>query len=228
MFTDIEQLEKEVQEFRKNIIGANSLVKSMDATVEAIKEQTKSLTISSELLTKEIKSEAASIRESSELNTQNIANDLDACILELKGINDNAIAVLKASNGENLEEITARITGLQKVCDEEIRSLQRVVEECSNRLSAENETYLAKTVTDMKNVQQELISDMQNAVRQMNNSKDALLIKYSELMSQLEKNNIDQIYQMCVDMKKSVETKFKLLFVGVGLAVIVGVLGVFL
>ncbi len=40
MFTDIEQLEKEVQEFRKNIVGANALISSLDAIIDAIKKQT--------------------------------------------------------------------------------------------------------------------------------------------------------------------------------------------
>ena len=35
MFEDIEQLEKEVQEFRQNMLGSTALLKSLDAIVAA-------------------------------------------------------------------------------------------------------------------------------------------------------------------------------------------------
>ena len=52
--------------------------------------------------------------------------------------------------------------------------------------------------------------------------------KYADFLDRLERTNIDQIYQYCVSMRKGIETRMTILMAGVGAAVVLALVGLFI
>ena len=228
MFTDIEQLEKEVQEFRKNIVGANALISSLDAIIDAIKKQTAEMASTSEKVTQKMDSQTTAIQTSSEETLKKLVDNLTTCVSELRGLNESAVAQLTAGNKENLEKIAEQIAATQKGYIDTLQSTERAIQECSKNLSSENKEHIESAVASIKEAQQEFVSQMQSAESTLRACKDELVAKHADFLDRLEKTNMDQIYQTCVDMRKSIDTKLTLLLAGVGLAIVLGIVGLFI
>jgi chromosome segregation ATPase len=228
MFTDIEQLEKEVQEFRKNIVGANALINSLDAIIEAIKKQTAEMASTSEKVTQKMDSQTTAIQASSEETLKKLADSLTTCVSELRGLNESAVAQLTAGNKENFEKIAEQIVATQKGYIDTLQSTERAIQECSKNLSSENKEHIESAVASIKEAQQEFVSQMQSAESALRVCKDELVAKHADFLDRLEKTNMDQIYQTCVDMRKSIAMKLTLMLAGVGLAIVIGIVGLFI
>ena len=62
----------------------------------------------------------------------------------------------------------------------------------------------------------------------LNSASDELEKKYADFLNRLETTNVDQIFQSCEQMKKSLETKLLFVAGGVGVAVILTVISFFI
>lgn len=188
MFDDIEQLEKEVQEFRQNMLGSTALLKSLDAIVLALKAQTTEFTTKSNEMTGKLDAQATAIQNKADDTLDKLVTNLTNCIAEIR----------KVSN------------------------------EAADRLSAENKANLANTTTQIQSTQKEYIAALEATDRAVQAYTTELNKKHGEFLDRLETTNIDQIYQGCMDMKKSMESKFTILMAGVGVAVVLAVVGLFI
>lgn len=188
MFEDIEQLEKEVQEFRKNILGSAALLKSLDTIVAALKAQTAELSAKSAEMAGKMDSQSTAIQKKTDDTLQKLVANLTDCAAELRKVTDGAVDRLSTENKENLTNTAAQILATQKEYIETLQATEKAIQACSSELGK----------------------------------------KHGEFLDRLEKTNIDQIYQVCVDMKKSVETKLTILMAGVGVAIILAIVGLFI
>ncbi|MGM9773093.1 MAG: hypothetical protein ACI3YU_10695 [Segatella copri] len=188
MFEDIEQLEKEVQDFRKNMLGSAALLKSLDAIVAALKAQTAELSAKSAEMAGKMDFQSTAIQNKTDNTLQKLVANLTDCVAELRKVTDRAVEQLSAENKENLANTTTQILSTQKAYIETLQATEKAIQACSAELSK----------------------------------------KHGEFLDRLEKTNINQIYRACVDMRKAVETKLTILMAGVGVAIILAIVGLFI
>lgn len=239
MFEDIEQLEKEVQEFRQNMLGSTALLKSLDAIVAALMAQTAELSAKSAEMAGKMDSQSTAIQNKTDDTLQKLVANLADCVVELRKMTDGAVERLSAENKANLTNTTTQILSTQKAYIETLQATERALHECKeelqrqttavvDRLCAENKQNLADTVAQFLAAQKEYTDTLRATENAIQACSLELSKKHSEFLERLEKTNIDQIYQACVDMRKSVESKLTILLAGVGVAVILTIVGLFI
>jgi hypothetical protein len=181
MFENIAQMEKEIEEFRKNIIASSELVKRIADLTEATKQHKDSFILSSETL---------------------IAK-LDDCVAQFKSDHDNSLKALESDNAaliENLQQTIAQdiqewLSSLEKTknaietCEEVAISkndekIQRFSSEC-DRLIDGMHTHLVsqkiaydESLKALENSNAALIENLQQSI-----AKDV-----QEWLASLEKN----------------------------------------
>lgn len=134
-----------------------------------------------------------------------------------------------------------------------LEEIQRINLEYSNELSRINEKFIekiqafaeqinavpARIINDMEIQNSKLITGV-NAVldehtsqiiqldNHMSQLTTQLETKYSAFVEKLESTNMDQLYKYCQDMNKSISIKLGLALGGVGLAVIISIISLFI
>ena len=81
MFEDIAQMEKEIEEFRKNIVASSEFIKGISDLTEATKKQKESVDSSSDALVKK----------------------LDACIEQFRADHNSALQALETKNAVRMQ-----------------------------------------------------------------------------------------------------------------------------
>ena len=87
MFEDIAQMEKEIEEFRNNIVASSELIKGITELTEATKKQKEAFDSSSEVLVKK----------------------MDACIEQFKADHNSALQSLETKNAATIDELKQAI-----------------------------------------------------------------------------------------------------------------------
>lgn len=122
MFDDIEQLEKEVQAFRRNMLGADKLLKSLDAVTAALEAQTEHLNARS----------------------AEMAGKMDAQSAALEAKTDDAVNRMSKENKANLEKTAVQITDAQEEYMTALRETDRTLRAYARDLSREHDAFLAR------------------------------------------------------------------------------------
>ena len=279
MFDDIEQLEKEVQEFRQNMLGSTALLKSLDAIVLALKAQTTEFTTKSNEMTGKLDAQATAIQNKADDTLEKLVTNLTNCIADIRKVSNEATDRLSAENKANLVNTTTQIQSTQQGYIEALQATEKALQGCKtefsiksaemtggikaqseamqksngelleklrtcvtqciaelkkvnddavSRLAEENKNNLANSVAQFSATQKEYIAALEATDRAVQAYTIELNKKHGEFLERLEKTNIDQIYQGCMDMKKSMESKFTILLTGVGVAIVLAVVGLFI
>ena len=290
MFNDIEQLEKEVQAFRQNMLGSASLIRSLEGLLDALKAQTRELSARSSEMTGRLDSQYASIQTKSDEVLNIMAQKLSAGVADMRAVTDGAAMRLSTDNKTYMDTAVSRIRETQKDYIDAVQASQRAIERCEaevrtqarsvmDQLCAENRKNLDDTASRIQAAQQDYIAAVQAAKTAMGEYEAAfehhsqaltdqlcaenrknlddtisrllasqkaytdklqtteqvlqaysteLGQKYADFLDRLERTNIDQIYQYCVSMRKGIETRMTILMAGVGAAVVLALVGLFI
>ena len=215
MFEDIAQMEKEIEEFRNNIVASSELIKGIEDLTEATKKQKEAFDSSSVALVKK----------------------LDACIEQFKADHNSALQTLEDKNAATIDELKQAIATnmedwlshlesakasiesceatITKNSNEQIKNLSdectRIISEMQSNFAAQQSAYLTKLEETDKT-----ISSYQSAAEE----------KYKSFVQRLEATNVDQIFKEVQDLKRSIQTKFAILMAGVGIAIVAAILSI--
>lgn len=188
MFESVEQLEKEVKDFQKNILASSELIKSLENLIAATKAQKEEFAATSSELISKMDSHTDALRESYE----------------------EALAKLVNENRILIKELIAK--------DDEL--LQSV--------NTNSKTHLANFVETLNTAQQTYIQRIEAADVSIKHCEAEINRKYQEFLIKLESTNVDQMFKLCQDIKKSMDTKLLLLSVGVGASLILIIVSIFI
>lgn len=206
MFEDIAQMEKEIEEFRKNIIASSDLINSIADLTKATKEQKDSFDASAEKLTQKLDSCIAQFRadhdSSIETMKKSIADDMQAWISNIEKIKTSIETEQTAATQKNEEQIKQFTS-----------ESERILDEMKNTISAQQEAFSQKATQT-----EEVIRGYQKEAEN----------KYNGFINILESTNVDQIFKEVQNLKQSMQTKFVILMAGIGITLLVAALGLIL
>ncbi|MCR4692257.1 MAG: hypothetical protein K5664_00045 [Firmicutes bacterium] len=198
MFEDIAQMEKEIEEFRKNIIASSDLINSIADLTKVTKEQ----------------------KDSFDASAEKLIQKLDSCIVQFKVDHDDSIDKMKKSIADDMQEwmsniekiktsIEAGQTATTQKNEEQIKQFasesERILDEMKNTISAQQEAFSQRV-----NQTEELIRGYQKEAEN----------KYNEFINVLESTNVDQIFKEVQSLKQSMQTKFIIAMAGIGVTLI--------
>lgn len=213
MFDNIEQLEKQVQEFQENILASNKLLADIEALTSAVKNQQCGYEQASATLIQEIKGYVKNVTNESETLRGALSEDINCAIQGTK----TAVIEMKAHTEATFKAAVEQLSL-------EISILNTNTERFIGELKSADESAIDSVVKKLTTSQQSYIKQLeaaQSAIQEMNQT---LNIKYHEFLQRLENINVDQLFKTCQDMKKSIEKKLFLLMGGVGITAIIAIL----
>ncbi len=257
MIPTIEMLEKEIEQFHKNVAESNELINLLTAVVDITKKQT--LEVGSQ--------------------TEKIQSDLKQLPPELSGIFQDSITSFTQSVAKENEEyqksiaqLMAQFTDRVKIAEKAVTdvpatisaemgkqgseyrdTLLKIKEEYVHALSNANNDYVAKQDQLLNHIQG-LLADMKTDSKQqytsyldglkelcderlklMTQTEQRLELlskqleeKYTTFTVKLEETNMDQLYKYCQEMNRSLNAKITIAIACGALSVLIAIIGLFI
>ena len=206
MFTDIEQLEKEIQTFRKNVIASNDLVRAIEGLLKAVEVHTENHQTATEQLKEKMESHTASLKSLTRL----AAEDMEE---KCRQNGEALLKIAKATLSEGGEQNKILLEQSAKQFELALRGYISTLETTQATLIQAKEAYISQQ------------KEVQAALKQ---TETGLCTTYAAFLERLEKTNVDQMFQTCKEMKKSLELKLWIVAGGVGLSVLLTVISLFI
>ena len=253
MFETIEELEKQVAEFEQNILASKALIKSIDGVNSSIHNQQKDFDEQAAALLAQMASiKEAVTRAVNEINANNntfIADTAKALSEQiaslnqstetyldgLRNSNDNQLKSAVNSLSDSQKEYTNRIEKFDqstqqsvdtivKQSDEFKTTANNAVEEIKSKNQEQLDAFVVKLETDHEEYLRHL-ETVKNSITEMERQ---LQEHYSLFLGKLETTNISTVADEIQLLKKQINTKFAILMGGIGVAVVLAVIALFM
>lgn len=234
MFDSVEQLEKEVQDFRSNILASSELIKSIEVLVAAVKAQEDDFAAKSKALATKMDSHTDGMKEDykealSELIKENnklldeisirgeaILRDMQSVPKEIDQRNDTLSKELKSHSEEVQSQCKSLIAQFQEIAD----AFSTRCTELLQSMDSSNNAHLNSVIEVTRSSQQEYIQKLETTEASIHNCENEIKNKYNDFLAKLESTNIDQMFKMCQEIKKAMNSKFLILTIGVGVSIV--------
>ena len=242
MFESVEQLEKEVKDFQKNILASSELIRSLESLIAATKAQKEDFAAASSGLVSKMDSHTEALRESYEEALEKLVKENRSLIKELTVKGDELLQEMKAIPPDVEKRNSMLVIEFQKYSAELQASSNAIISQlCSERevfstkcneflqsASTNNKTHLTHVAETINTAQQAYIQRLEAADASIVHCEAEINHKYEDFLTKLESTNVDQMFKMCQDIKKSMDTKFLLLSVGVGASIVLMIVSLFI
>ena len=106
-------------------------------------------------------------------------------------------------------------------------ALRAEIQQAADRMQADSNAAVNKAISEVQRAHQQHIEQLTSVETQMKKVETDLIVKYTDFVAKLEASNMDKIFTMCEDIKKTVNSKFAILLAGVGLSVVLAVVALF-
>lgn len=215
MLTTIADLEKEIDEFHKNVTASNKLVSLIDSMRGTLKELSFVLGQRADALQQLI----------------------DALPNDIKSGNDGLIKQMLDSFSAEQKKYEHALESAQKNYAEKLAETEKVVISIPEELKKDNESALAGQVELLKKVQDSYGATLKESQAGFVSQSEVFIKAAQELsaigekhhafLEKLESTNMYQIYKYCQDMNKSLNTKLVILIGGVAVAITLTIVSFF-
>ena len=205
MFKDIEELEQEIKDFRKNILASKELLRAVEGVVEAVKKQNLDFATAAETLRQTIETHEARNKTLATHLTEDLAEECRKESSALVQIAKNAISDASEQQKKLIEDAVYRFSQTQAGYIDAMERAQAGLEKAKDE-------YLAR----LTHVEDNLVY-----------TERQLKANYTAFLERLEKTNVDQIFKTCQEMKKSLELKLWILAGGLGLSIVLTLISIF-
>jgi hypothetical protein len=257
MLTTIQELEKEIDQFHKNIKDSNELMRLLASIASLTKTQTESFDVRTQALQDEL---AKLLPELTNLFQQKIESFVQTVHNEHQTY-QTAVSKLMEGYADKFAKAETALLGvpstlqeqLQQDRSENVAGLKQIQEQYAADLVKTNEAFAKQlqAVVDAIQAVPGQISDnsaqQYNAfLKELEKMMDARLAqlsatekrveelsqqleaKYNAFVGKLESTNMDQLYKYCQDMNKSINTKLGIALGGIAVAVIASIISLFI
>lgn len=245
MFDDINALEKEIADFRQNILASNDLVKRLEDLTAGIRSQTRSFESASNAIQSSMEGQAASLKQVAEeaLSRQvlqlaqtgqsqlaSVVEQISALNLQhVRALNDteaNMRAFTEEANAQK-ENLLRATEAVQRVMETEINFLRKdlgdAVTKQTDRLIQNSQAQMTDAVQTISEKQKAFVALMDESEQRIKKRQDALDEKYKTLLNKLESANLEEIIKLTKKAIRTMNIWFGVLFAGVGAAVALAV-----
>ena len=233
----IEELEREIDLFKQNIVSSNEMVDLLQNILNQIKAQNqlfdsqsnelmskmegipeileKANTDSNNIIQKDIsKVDSFSARQKIYIDTLEQVESQIKQFIEQSGIQVKSFKSDAESLTERVEKIPAKI--------EERNDAN------SKKINSDIQAEFADVLEKFKSQQDKYIESIHETTESINSCESELKNKYQEYLDTLEKTNVSAIYDISQQLKKQFSVKMTILTVVAVISVIVGIVGWFL
>lgn len=257
MLTTLQELEREIDQFHKNVKESNELMNILMSLTSLTKSQTEAF----EARTKALHDELVAlppelsglVQKKTEEFIQAVQNEQQAYQATVAQLLEGYTGKIAKAEAQISEVPTTLETQLKKDRADNAEELRRIQEQYAAELAKTNTAFAdqLRTVADAiqavpvqikeESAQQyasflkELEKLMESRLEQLTKTENhvaelsqQLESKYNAFVEKLEATNMDQLYKYCQDMNKAINVKLGLLLGGVAIAVVVSIVSLFI
>lgn len=242
MFENVAQLEQEVKDFRQNILASSELIKSIESLIAASKTQNETFAArSAELLTK-IGASTVALQKSHDEALMKQIEENRALQTRLKAKGENLLAEMNRIPPEVDKRSAALISEIQKDTEQLHNMTRDVIEqlkaetgniktrcdELIKSLNDSNKTHITEVTAALTAAQQPYLHRLEETDASITRCEAQLSQKHEDFLVKLESTNVDQMFKICQEIKKSMDTRFVCLTIGVGASIVLMIISIFL
>ncbi len=242
MLGTIEDLEKDIELFQKNIAASGEMVQLLSQMLEQIKYQNEEFGSKSQTLIQRVEGLPRTIEAANNASNSiiqgNVATELG------KALNGFATEQTKYLQGleltkQQIQTYIEQIQAQEKMTTDRISTLLTKVDGVPAAIEAENQKNNSRVLESMKVVTGEAVqgfakeqesyrSDLKKTQESISKCEEMLATKYGEFIESLEKMNISNLYEQNTQIKKVLDKRTLVLMIISGLSLVIGILGIFM
>ena len=257
MLTTIQELEREIDQFHKNIKDSNELMKILMSVASLTKTQTESF----EICTKALQDTLAKLPPELSDLFQKTPEGFGQAVHDEHQSYQTAVAKLMGGYADRFAKAESSLAEIPSALEvqlkqdraENVADLKQIQTQYAADLAKTNEVFAKQLQAVLENIRavpaeikdnsyqqystflKELEKIMDARLEQLSNTEKRVVdlsqqleIKYDSFVAKLEATNMDQLYKYCQDMNKSINTKLELAGDGVAIAIIVSIVSLFI
>jgi len=257
MLTTIQELEREIDQFHKNIKDSNELMKILKSVASLTKTQTESFEVRtkalqdelsklppelSDLFQKKIEGFVQEVRNEHQSYQIAVTNLMESYATRVSDVTGAITKVPENLNAQLQKDRAEHIAGLRQIQEHYAADLARTNEAFAKQLQAVVESIQAVPgqikdnsdqqysafLKELEKMMDDRLAQLSNTEKQVVDLSQQLEAKYDAFVAKLEATNMDQLYKYCQDMNKSINTKLGIALGGVAIAVIVSIISLFI
>lgn len=221
MVGTIEDLEKEIDQFQKNMMASGEVVKLLNQMVEGVKQQNDSFNTQAQSLLLKIENLPSVIERENETSNQKIKNDVSTEI-------GKTVQDFRTEQTRYLDSVDKFNTQVQSMLIK-VENLPNTIErenEASNQKIKNNvSSELGKIIQDFKTEQARYLESAEKSQRAIEDAERKLDKSYRDFIDNIERMNISNLYDEYTQLKKTVNVRTTILMVISLVSVVVGIVG---
>lgn len=239
MFQNIEELEKQVKEFQKNILASSEFIKGIQNLTNMVESQQTQFDKDSKDMLGAIDAYTKYVKEQTDLLIKSITEQTSKEADDFAKSNEELIAKVKASSEEltkfvadqtsaKAKEVTDSNTDLIKGFESRFVEYEKSLGLLFDRVKADNMKVSEETVAAFKTINSDYAKNLNEVTTLLKEVSTQIELKYDHFIKRLENTNIGGLFAEVQDMKKEINKKFTLLFAGVGVAIVLTIVSFFI
>lgn len=239
MFQNIEELEKQVKEFQKNILASSEFIKGIQNLTNMVESQQTQFDKDSKDMLGAIDAYTKYVKEQTDLLIKSITEQTSKEADDFAKSNEELIAKVKASSEEltkfvadqtsaKAKEVTDSNTDLIKGFESRFVEYEKSLGLLFDRVKADNVKVSEETVAAFKTINSDYAKNLNEVTTLLKEVSTQIELKYDHFIKRLENTNIGGLFAEVQDMKKEINKKFTLLFAGVGVAIVLTIVSFFI
>ncbi len=221
MVGTIEDLEKEIDQFQKNMMASGEVVKLLNQMVEGVKQQNDSFNTQAQSLLLKIENLPSVIERENETCNQKIKNDVST---ELgKTVQDFKIEQTRYL--ESVDKFNTQVQSLLIKVENLPSTIERENEASNQKIKNDVSSELGKIIQDFKTEQARYLESAEKSQRAIEDAERKLDKSYRDFIDNIERMNISNLYDEYTQLNKSVNVRTTILVVISLVSVVVGIVG---
>jgi chromosome segregation ATPase len=240
MLGTIEELEKDIELFQKNVAASEELQTLLKQMLEEIRNQNSDFNAQSTALVSRVDNLPAMIENANISSNTQVKNDVASEVdRALQSFADNQNRYLQGleQTKQQIQTYLEETKNQKKEFSDETAAvlakwdtvLESVVTENHNtnvELKADMDKLLSGKVAEFSAEQGKYIDELQRTQESLQNCESQLNAKYKEFIGTLEKMNISNIYEQNVQLKAELNKRTTILMVISIISIVVGIFGI--
>ena len=242
MIGTIEELEKEIDQFQKNIMASGELVTLLGQMIDQVKDQNKSFEQKSDALITKVDNLPSAIEAANTASNQRIKNDvsseLEQALNDFRDEQNRYLSDLEQTR-KKIQYCIDRSEELETNYNDEVQKLLGKLDitiaqikedntKANNELESTFDNTLAKRNSEFADEQQTYIDTIHQSEQIIKAAEERLDKTYKKFIEALEKTDISNLYEQNQQLKNELCKRTNILTVITALSIIIGIVGFFI
>lgn len=221
MVGTIEDLEKEIDQFQKNMMASGEVVKLLNQMVEGVKQQNDSFNTQAQSLLLKIENLPSVIERENETSNQKIKNDVSTEI----GKTVQDFRTEQTRYLDSVDKFNTQVQSMLIKVENLPNTIERENEASNQKIKNDVSSELGKIIQDFKTEQARYLESAEKSQRAIEDAERKLDKSYRDFIDNIERMNISNLYDEYTQLKKTVNVRTTILMVISLVSVVVGIVG---